>query len=61
MDELKGKTLGLWCKPKQCHGDVLLELLAEQKQRQHPESSNKPKGVIVCEKCEKFPSSNAKF
>ena len=21
--ELKGKTLGCWCKPKVCHGDVL--------------------------------------
>lgn len=24
--ELKGKTLGCWCAPKPCHGDVLLEL-----------------------------------
>lgn len=24
--ELKGKTLGCWCKPKPCHGDVLAEL-----------------------------------
>lgn len=24
--ELKGKTLGCWCAPKACHGDVLLEL-----------------------------------
>jgi len=24
--ELKGKTLGCWCKPYQCHGDVLAEL-----------------------------------
>lgn len=23
---LKGKTLGCWCKPKPCHGDVLAEL-----------------------------------
>lgn len=23
---LKGKTLGCWCKPKACHGDVLKEL-----------------------------------
>ena len=26
IDELKGKTLGCWCKPKSCHGDVLAEL-----------------------------------
>jgi hypothetical protein len=24
---LKGKTLGCWCKPKKCHGDVILELI----------------------------------
>lgn len=23
---LRGKTLGCWCKPKACHGDVLAEL-----------------------------------
>ncbi len=23
LHELMGKTLGCWCKPKQCHGDVL--------------------------------------
>jgi len=26
LDELKGKTLGCWCKPELCHGDVLAEL-----------------------------------
>jgi hypothetical protein len=26
LPELKGKTLGCWCKPQACHGDVLLEL-----------------------------------
>jgi hypothetical protein len=24
--ELKDKTLGCWCKPLPCHGDVLVEL-----------------------------------
>ncbi len=24
--ELKGRTLSCWCKPKACHGDVLLQL-----------------------------------
>lgn len=28
LESLRGKTLGCWCKPKKCHGDVLLELLA---------------------------------
>ena len=23
---LKGKTLGCWCKPKGCHGDILAEI-----------------------------------
>ena len=26
IPELKGKTLGCFCKPKSCHGDVLVEL-----------------------------------
>lgn len=26
LHELKGKTLGCFCKPKVCHGDVLAEL-----------------------------------
>lgn len=26
-EELKGKTLGCWCKPKPCHGDVLVGFL----------------------------------
>lgn len=25
LGELKGKTLGCWCFPNQCHGDVLIE------------------------------------
>ncbi len=25
LHELKGKVLGCWCKPKSCHGDVLLK------------------------------------
>ena len=24
LSELKGKILGCWCKPKSCHGDILL-------------------------------------
>jgi len=26
IGELRGKTLGCWCKPQTCHGDVLVEL-----------------------------------
>lgn len=31
LPELKGKTLGCWCHPKACHGDVLARLAAEVK------------------------------
>lgn len=27
LDKLKGKTLGCWCKPKDCHGDIIAEYL----------------------------------
>jgi len=26
LHELKGKTLGCWCSPKSCHGDILAEM-----------------------------------
>ena len=29
LEELRGKRLGCFCRPKTCHGDVLLELLGE--------------------------------
>ena len=28
LPELQGKTLGCWCKPQACHGDVLADLVA---------------------------------
>jgi hypothetical protein len=27
LKELDGKVLGCWCKPKKCHGDILVELV----------------------------------
>ncbi len=27
LDELKRKVLGCWCKPKACHGDILIKYL----------------------------------
>lgn len=30
LKELNGKTLGCWCKPQSCHGDVLKRLLNEK-------------------------------
>lgn len=29
LRELKGKTLGCFCKPKRCHGDILVALVNE--------------------------------
>lgn len=31
LSELEGKTLGCYCKPKLCHGDVLIKLIEEKK------------------------------
>jgi hypothetical protein len=33
LHELRGKVLGCWCKPKACHGDVLVELLEAEYQQ----------------------------
>lgn len=33
LEELKGKTLGCFCKPKNCHGDILIELLNEKNEK----------------------------
>lgn len=30
LHELEGKVLGCWCKPKSCHGDVLVELIEKK-------------------------------
>jgi hypothetical protein len=29
--QLKGKTLGCFCKPKSCHGDIIVKFLDEEK------------------------------
>jgi len=29
MHTLKGRILGCWCSPQECHGDVYVELLGE--------------------------------
>lgn len=33
LPELEGKVLGCFCKPQSCHGDVLVNLINEQKNR----------------------------
>jgi hypothetical protein len=30
ISELKGKTLGCWCSPNKCHGDILAKLAERQ-------------------------------
>ena len=30
IEELRGKTLGCWCTPNACHGDILLKILKEK-------------------------------
>jgi hypothetical protein len=30
IGELEGKTLGCWCSPEACHGDVLSDLLRDR-------------------------------
>jgi protein gp37 len=44
IEELRGKTLCCYCAPKECHGDVLLELLGEKQpaQTQHEEVVQQP-------------------
>lgn len=32
---LKGQTLGCWCKPKPCHGDVIVKLIKEREDETH--------------------------
>jgi hypothetical protein len=31
IEQLRGKTLGCWCFPKKCHGDVIIEILNTRK------------------------------
>jgi len=42
VQELKGKRLGCFCKPKNCHGDVIAEYLEK------PMKPKKPMKVVVC-------------
>ena len=30
LGELRGKTLGCWCKPERCHGDILVKLVEQR-------------------------------
>jgi hypothetical protein len=37
--KLKGKTLGCWCHPDPCHGDVLIKLIEEHDKKNEPPKS----------------------
>ncbi len=50
LESLKGKELGCWCKPNKCHGDVLIQLLAE-KEKGAPAQEVKPKMKIPLKSC----------
>jgi hypothetical protein len=39
LPELNGKTLGCWCAPRACHGDVLARLAAEAPANNDPGES----------------------
>jgi len=30
LPELQGKILGCWCKPKACHGDILVRMIEDE-------------------------------
>ena len=32
LDELEGKTLGCWCYPEPCHGNILIKIMNEKKE-----------------------------
>ncbi len=62
LPELRGKVLGCWCAPLACHGDVLIELLAEPKVKatsivcpwcRSDRLADVPEGVR-CERCERM-------
>lgn len=52
--KLQGKTLGCWCKPKSCHGDVLLKLIKEysvfscEETESNYESDNESIPICLC-------------
>jgi hypothetical protein len=43
--KLKGKTLGCWCHPDPCHGDVLLKLIGEYEAIKESESKDEDSQV----------------
>ena len=50
LAELQGKTLGCWCKPEACHGDVLADLADGREQERDGAPEAKSKMVATSEK-----------
>ena len=56
LETLRGKTLGCWCKPQACHGDVLVELLGEKRNALDKDIADlaqifEPEGrIIICQR-----------
>lgn len=46
IEELRGKTLGCWCHPEKCHGDVLIEILDELDQKKKEQEKKKKKSGL---------------
>lgn len=40
LPELYGHTIGCWCKPKPCHGDVLVKLCREMQGKSEDQNEN---------------------
>lgn len=47
--ELRGKTLGCWCAPRACHGDILAEIADQQQEREHSPQSGPHARERMCE------------
>lgn len=50
LEELRGKTLGCWCAPNPCHGDVLVELLRKTNMSDSPRMIF-PENLDGCAQC----------
>ncbi|KKN98902.1 hypothetical protein LCGC14_0141440 [marine sediment metagenome] len=56
VEKLKGKRLGCFCKPKACHGDVIVEYLEKPMKVVICGDRNWSDESIICERLHKLPS-----
>jgi DNA polymerase len=50
LHELENKRLGCFCKPKMCHGDILVKLLGERMSKKE-ELQKLAEEISICKKC----------